>query len=116
MAVSAYFISNLVKYSRLLKRSHDSCKGYISRTNRSKCLAVSLTFTLERFQLDGTGIVGDPQRPLFRTIGRGTGLLPRSLSSREPMAKQALMQKASENASWPLPKRRGTHEPTYDPR
>jgi site-specific recombinase XerD len=28
--------------------------------------------------LDGTGLASDPQGPLFRTIGRGTGLLTRT--------------------------------------
>jgi integrase len=48
---------------------------------RRQGVALPCHYTLEAYlhaYLDGTGLTSDPQGPLFRTIGRGTGLLTRT--------------------------------------
>jgi site-specific recombinase XerC len=57
------------------------------REKGGKAVALPCHHNLETYlhaYLDGTGITSDPQGPLFRTIGRGTGQLTRTLS-RRPM-------------------------------
>ena len=51
------------------------------REKGGKAVALPCHHTLEAFlhaYLDGTGLAGDPQGPLFRTLGRGTGQLTRT--------------------------------------
>src|SRR3954447_26430122 len=51
------------------------------REKGGKAVALPCHHTLEAYlhaYLDRTGLASDPQGPLFRTIGRGTGLLTRT--------------------------------------
>ena len=51
------------------------------REKGGKAVALPCHHTLEAYlhaYLDGTGLAGDPQGSLFRTIGRGTGRLTRT--------------------------------------
>src|SRR5215212_12072644 len=51
------------------------------REKGGKAVALPCHHTLEAYlhaYLDGTDLMSDPQGPLFRTLGRGTGLLTRT--------------------------------------
>ena len=51
------------------------------REKGGKAVTLPCHHTLEAYlhaYLDGTGLTSDPQGPLFRTLGRGTGLLTRT--------------------------------------
>ena len=51
------------------------------REKGGRAVALPCHDTLEAYlhaYLDGTGLASDPQGPLFRTLGRGTGRLTRS--------------------------------------
>src|SRR5215204_7420175 len=51
------------------------------REKAGKGVALPCHHSLEAYlhaYLDGTGLASDPQGPLFRTLGRGTGLLTRT--------------------------------------
>ena len=45
----------------------------------TRCRAITISRNTSPAYLDGAGLRGDPKGPLFRTIGRGTGKLTRTV-------------------------------------